>query len=183
MPSNYKLKLYQLLYCCVFLLTAYYLFEPVSISIWVVVVTFAIAAVIFDIRPIVLPSSDNLSLVSPLIFTVGILFGTPTIILMNVLTAIILFYLVRNKWVFHIFNCVQYSLSGVVGFWFYHLIETPSTSFIFNLPAFIAYSIVFFLCNIFFITTYLKLSQDMSYKDLTKIFFDRKIYHGGLLLL
>jgi diguanylate cyclase (GGDEF)-like protein/putative nucleotidyltransferase with HDIG domain len=174
MQRNYKLLIYQLSYSFLFVLLFYFLYKPIDLSTWVVVVTFAAAATIFDIRPIVLPSSDNLSLVSPLIFTTGLLYGSSTIFWVNVLTALMLFYLSPQKWVFHIFNCVQFSISGVIGFWVYHLFEHASNSFVVNLSAFIGFSVAYFLCNVFFITMYLWLSHAKPYKELIKIFFDRK---------
>lgn len=174
MQSNFKLKLYQISYCALFIIAFYSYYKPISLSIWVAVVTFAAATTVFEIHPIVLPSGDNLSLVSPAIFTVGLLYGAPIIFWINALTAIILFFLQPKKWVFHIFNCVQYSLSGIVGFWFYHLLATESAPIVSNLGAFVAFSISFFLSNVFFITTYLKLRDNIPYKDLGNIFFEKK---------
>lgn len=175
MERNYKLLTYQLLCVAIFSLSCWAIYKPIDLHNWVVVVTFAAAATLFDLKPIVLPSSDNLSLVTPLLFTAGLLYGVFNIFLICTLMVIILIVINHKKWVSHVFNGVQFSLSGYVGFVFYHLFNnTEITSYIVNLPAFIAFSISFYFTNVIFLTVYLSLRSQKPLVMFLKVFFDRK---------
>jgi diguanylate cyclase (GGDEF)-like protein/putative nucleotidyltransferase with HDIG domain len=173
--NNLKLLTYQIICLTIFSLTFYWLYQPIDLDIWVVAVTFAAAATLFDLRPIVLPSSDNLSLVTPLLFTAGLLYGIFSIFLICMLMVIILVCIHPKKWISHAFNGIQFSLSGLVGFSFYHLFnhaEIPS--FIVNLPAFAAFSISFYFSNVLLLSLYLALRSQKPLMIILKVFFDRK---------
>ncbi|MDP4147474.1 MAG: diguanylate cyclase, partial [Bacillota bacterium] len=174
MVHNVKLLMYQVV-CLLIFSTLFSLhFQPISLDIWIIVVTFTAAATLFDIRPIVLPSSDNLSLITPLLFTAGVLYGVHTIFLICLLMVIILVIINHKKWVSHAFNGIQYALSSFVGFFFYYLFYNTEVSFLVNLPAFIAFSISFYLTNVFLLTTYLSLRSKKTIMIFLKIFFERK---------
>lgn len=174
MALNLKLLSYQVLCLIIFVLLFLSHYEKIELSIWITVVTFAAAATLFDVRPIVLPSSDNLSLVTPLLFTAGLLHGVYSIFLICSLMVLTLVVIDPKKWVSHAFNGIQFSLSGFVGMYFYNLLYDATTSFIVNLPAFIAFSISFYLTNVFLLTTYLALRNKKPMNIFLKIFFDRK---------
>ncbi|PLS14757.1 diguanylate cyclase [Bacillus sp. M6-12] len=175
MEHNIQLKAYHLICASIFLLLFYQLFHPLSMSTWVSIIIFAGAAALFDIRPIVLPSSDNLSLVTPLLFTAGILYGVFSIFLTSLIMTIFLISLYPKKWVSHSFNGIQYSLSGYIGFFFYFLFfNTEVESFIANGLAFIAFAISFFASNVLFLSLYLCIRSKESLVMYLKIFLDKK---------
>jgi diguanylate cyclase (GGDEF)-like protein/putative nucleotidyltransferase with HDIG domain len=172
---NVKLITFQVVCLFLFLTLFYLLYQPIKIDVWVTVVTFAAVATLFDIRPIVLPSSDKLSLVTPLLFTAGVIYGVFTITIICLLMIISLVFINHKKWISHTFNGVQYTLSSLVGFYFYNLFYNQEVaSFFVNLPAFIAFSISFYLTNVFLLTTYLTLHSKKPIMVFLKIFLERK---------
>lgn len=175
MEHNYKLITYQVVCLSVFIFLFCFLYHPIDISLWITVTTFAAAATLFDLRPIVLPSSDNLSLVTPLLFTAGILYGGFTVFLICLLMVLILIFINHKKWASHIFNGIQFSLASFVGFFFYDLFYIGEiTSLLVNLPAFIAFSISFYIANVLLLTTYLSLRSKKAITEVLKIFLDKK---------
>lgn len=175
LKHNYKLLVYQVLCLLTFLFTLSHLYRPISIDTWVIVVTFAAAATLFDLKPIVLPSSDTLSLVTPLLFTAGLIYGVYTVLLICSAMFVLLVFINPPKWVNHFFNSIQFSLSGLVGFLFYYqFYNVESASYIFNLPAFVAFSIGFYLTNVLLLSSYLAIRDEKSLFFYSKLFFDRK---------
>ncbi|NHM33854.1 diguanylate cyclase [Neobacillus terrae] len=175
MEGNLLLNSYQALCLSIFLFLSFLLYQPINESTWILVITFAGAATLFDERPIVLPSSDNLSLVTPLLFTAGVLYGVFPIFLINICMVAFLIMINPKKWVSHAFNGIQYSLSGYIGFFFFNLIYNPKMdSLIANLPAFISYAISFFISNVLFLSIYLCLRSKKSIVNFLKIFLERK---------
>jgi diguanylate cyclase (GGDEF)-like protein/putative nucleotidyltransferase with HDIG domain len=171
---NFKLLSYQIICLTIFSLAFFTLYEQINLTIWVIVITFAAAATLFDLRPIVLPSSDNLSMVTPLLFTAGLTHGVFSIFLICLLMVITLIVINPQKWVSHAFNGIQFSLSGYVGMFFYNLIYNGDLSYIANLSAFIAFSISFYLTNVLLLTIYLTLRSKEPFQVFLKIFFDKK---------
>ncbi|WP_246944169.1 diguanylate cyclase [Bacillus pinisoli] len=175
MERNKSLLIYQIFCLIIFSSLFTTLFQPISLDIWIVVVTFAAAAVLFELRPIVLPSGDNLSMVTPLLFTAGLLYGVYTIFLICILMFIILSFINPKKWVSNAFNSIQFSISGYVGFIFYNFFTNTSIdSYIVNIPAFIAFSICFYISNVLLLSTYLSFRSKKPLKTFFKVFFERK---------
>ncbi|KAA0546120.1 GGDEF domain-containing protein [Bacillus sp. BGMRC 2118] len=172
--QNQKLKLYHYSYCTIFALAFLYFYEPVSANGWWVIITFSLVAAVYDLRPIVLHSGDNLTLATPLLFTAGVLYGVSTIFLINVIVTFLLIIYVPKKWFIHIFNGVQYTISGTIGLWVYQLIES-SLSFEWDkLVAFIGFSVVYYVFNVLLLSTFIHLEGGRPYKDLLPIFMEKK---------
>lgn len=175
MVHNKKLLSYQVLCSSVFITLFFFYYTPIDLHTWVAIVIFTAAAVLFDLRPIVLPSGDNLSLVTPLLFTAGLLYGIFSIFMICTMMTLTLIIVNYKKWVAHIFNGVQFSIAGVVGLSLYALVENTNVhSFIINLPAFLSFAVGFFVTNILLLTSYLTLRDNKPIKMFLKILCDKK---------
>lgn len=172
--QNNKLRLYYYSYCTVFAVLFLFLYEPVNTYEWWIIITFAIVATVFDLRPIVLHSGDNLTLVTPLLFTAGVLYGVSTIFFINILMTVLLIIVVRNKWFIHIFNGIQYTISGIVGLWIYRIIDVNLHFELSDLVAFAGFSLAFYVVNVLLLTTFLHLEVGKSYRELIPIFTEGK---------
>ncbi|MBM6616835.1 diguanylate cyclase [Bacillus suaedaesalsae] len=172
--QNKKLKLYHYSYCTIFAVMFLYLYEPVSAYGWLVIITFSLVATVYDLRPIVLHSGDNLTLATPLLFTAGVLYGVSTIFFINLLVTILLMFFVPKKWFIHIFNGVQYTISGVIGLWVYKLIESNFTFEWNELVAFAGFSIVFYIMNVLLLTTFIHFQDGREYREMFPIFMEKK---------
>lgn len=109
------LNLYILLCTVIFASLFYFYFRELTIDQWIHIVVFASFAAFFDWRAIVLPSGEDLSLVSPLLFTVGVAHGTFPLFAVAAMMCLILIMTDVKRWTIPLFNCIQYGLSAYVG--------------------------------------------------------------------
>lgn len=121
-----------------------------------------------------LHSGDNLTLVTPLLFTAGVLYGVSTIFFINILMTVLLIIVVRKKWFIHIFNGIQYTISGIVGLWIYRIIDANLHFELSDLVAFAGFSLAFYVVNVLLLTTFLHLEGGKSYRELIDIFTEGK---------
>lgn len=168
-----KLNLYHFSCIIIFSLSFWYLFEPISLSVWLLLFVFAIVTTLFNIKPIVLHSGEHLTLVTPLLFAAGVLYGVATLFVISLLMIVFLILLVPKKWVNHIFNGVQYTLSGVIAFIVYFFIEAQVELPFNHLIAFVGYAIVFYMVNVFFVATYLKIRDGKKYSEMLEVYLER----------
>lgn len=172
---SFWLNAFQIVCILMFAALFYSQYQELQLYLWIAIVTFAAAAALFDLQPIVLPSGDSLSLVTPLLFTSGVIHGSFSILCITVLMSLILIFLRPTKWKVHIFNGIQYGFSGFLGLLMYQYLKNQDImSFIADLPSFLGFCITFYITNVFFLTCYLWIRGGITLQAIIGVFIEKK---------
>ncbi|MBN8209749.1 GGDEF domain-containing protein [Bacillus sp. NTK071] len=161
MTMKQKMMLRIYLYCCLgaFVSLTFLHIRPLSREEFIVISVIGLVAVWFEWRPISLPSGEELSLVSPLLFTSSVLYGFFPTACVLVSSSNILVCLKPSSWKPILFNGAQYALSAYLALQVYQLaggiIGTLSLN---NVLSYTLYIVCYQMMNFFFVTIFMYIS-------------------------
>lgn len=158
MEFNRKLVLNLFVGFCfiIFMLLFYYNFRTLGTEEWVAIVTLTGIAALFEVRPVVLLSGEHLSLIGPLLYTAGILFGYLPVLYMVLLLAVILIVQQPRKLSSHFFNSIQYGVSAYVAVKAYQIAGGQIGNFhLANAIPYLAFALTMFSLNVIFVSGFL----------------------------
>ncbi|MCA1032180.1 diguanylate cyclase [Bacillus timonensis] len=172
---KFLLKLYFALFLAVYLILFSQSLQEITISTWVVIITFTLLTALFDSNPIVLPSGENLALVTPLFFSVSVLYGEYMIFFVSAFMTIIVMIVYPQKWNIHILNGIQYAFASYGGLQVYKFFGGEIGNLDLELPlSFLSYSVVYFIINVTLITIYLHIEGTVTAPTILKVFLEKK---------
>jgi diguanylate cyclase (GGDEF)-like protein/putative nucleotidyltransferase with HDIG domain len=173
--KNLRLTIYIYVVFIAFLLAFFYSFRPLRLEEYLVILTFGLMAIFFEKQAIVLPSGEDLSLISPILLTVGITNGFfPVLCVLLVLTT---FMVIDDykRWYVGVFNSAQYAFSALAGLSAFGMAKGIIGNInIENVGEYLFYIIVYFLSNVFFISLYLMLREGRKAFGIIKTLFEYK---------
>lgn len=97
-------------------------FRPLNWTEWLIIIAMAIVSTIFDAKSIVLPSGEDLSLVSPILLAATVLYGILAVFYIVLFMAVFLTIRKPKNWHIHLFNSTQYALAAYAGLWTYQTV-------------------------------------------------------------
>lgn len=151
----------------------YYNFVTYSLSEWIVISLLAVIAIVFDWQAIVLPSGEDLSLISPLLFTTAVIFGITPVIYIVLLLALVWLINKPQSWAIILFNSVQYALSAFVGLSIYSSVSAAfSNSQLTEVLAFTGFIVFYFITNVTLVGLYLLIRNGVTPRETLNMFLD-----------
>lgn len=126
-----------------------------NLTEWIAILIIAVIAALFELRPISLPSGEDLSFVSPLLFIPSILFGFFPVACIVFIFCLILVVTKPSAWKPIAFNGVQYALSAYVALGIYQLAGGQIGSLnLNNVLSYSAYIFFYHIMNLIFVNFY-----------------------------
>jgi diguanylate cyclase (GGDEF)-like protein len=168
MTANPKksLRIYVWTTYVLFGILFYLNYRTIPTSEWIIISTFTGIAVLFEVRRIILPSNEYLSISSPLLATLGMIHGIFPVLIMVTLLAIILVSYRPNKWTSITFNSVQYVFSifvallgyqasgGIIGT--FHLEDSL---------AYLTFAVLYFTTNTMLVAGYMAIDYNTTIRE------------------
>ncbi|MDQ0482549.1 GGDEF domain-containing protein [Guptibacillus hwajinpoensis] len=159
LKQNMLLRIY--LYCClgVFVSLTLVHLRPLNQDEIIVILVIGLVAIWFEWRPILLPSGEELSLVSPLLFTSSVLYGFFPTACILLGSTIILACMKPSSWKPILFNGAQYALSVYVALQVYQLAGgIIGTLDLNNVLSYSLYILCYQVMNFLFVTIFMYIS-------------------------
>ncbi|MFC4767366.1 diguanylate cyclase [Effusibacillus consociatus] len=153
---KHVLCLYEVLCYTIFGILFYANFREITNKEWVAIVTLTGIATLFELRQIRLPSGERLSIVTPLLFTAGILYGIEPIFLIVLLMATIIIINRPKSWNLILFNSVQFGLSAFAALCAFQMAGGRIGFFdLQESNTYLSFAFVYFFTNVFLISFYM----------------------------
>lgn len=161
-----SLKIYVWTTYVLFGILLYANYRTIGISEWAVIFTFTGIAALFELRRIILPSNEYLSISSPLLVTLAMMHGIFPVLIVVMLLAVILVLYRRHKWTSISFNSVQYAMSAFVALLAYLAMGGVIGTFhLDNAAAYVAFSVMYFLTNTLLVVFYMAIDYNAAVRD------------------
>ncbi len=143
-----------------FIVLFYLYFAPLQYEQLVGTVLFSILAALFDWKAITMPSGEEFSLVTPILFAAGVVSGIQPLFYIVALMFVFVSLINLKRWKVMLFNCLQYGLSTSLGVLSFQLVggKTGETDLTNPVP-YLAFAIAFFLTNASLVSLYLLIQE------------------------
>ncbi|TKD70840.1 GGDEF domain-containing protein [Pseudalkalibacillus hwajinpoensis] len=156
LDNDTLLRIY--LYCIlgIYVSLSFVYVRPLQVEEWIVISIIGSVAVLFELRPISLPSDEELSFVSPLLFISGVIYGFFPTACIVLIFSIILVFTKPAAWKPIFFNGAQYALSSYVALQAYQLAggEIGSLS-LNNVLSYVLYIVCYQLMNLLLVNIFI----------------------------
>ncbi|MGZ4135516.1 MAG: GGDEF domain-containing protein [Tumebacillaceae bacterium] len=166
MADAHRLYMKGYTICCYAVFALLFLLnrDPIDRHVWVVIVTMAGISALFEMRSLVLPSGEELTLVTPLLFTTGVIYGNFAVLCTCLLMALVLVaYRPKNVAVV-LFNCVMYGLAANCALQIYQWVggAIGGTLHLENSLPYLSFALVYFVANVVLVSSYLAIRNQSS---------------------
>lgn len=171
MTANPKksLRIYVWTTYVLFAILFYLNYRTISTNEWMIISVFTGIAALFEVRRIILPTNEYLSISSPLLVTLGIIHGIFPVMIMVALVAILLTVYRPNKWTSISFNSVQYAFSAFVALLGYQAAGgIVGTFHLEDFLAYLAFAVLYFTTNTMLVVGYMAIDYNAAFREVLK---------------